>query len=100
MPGVLRVDVDASGWRKTRVPVPHDPFDAVFHAEVGGGRGAGEDGAESAFVDGLATLQRFKTDDGQGLRQFLDRNLGRFDPPVAAEIVRLATEVLGDDRPR
>lgn len=101
VPSVLRIDVDADGLRTSYVPVPHEPFDAVFHPKAGdddawsmGG------GGESPFVQGLKELQSLKTAEGAGLRQFLDQNLGRFDPRVAGEVRKLAKEVLGDaDRP-
>jgi predicted phosphodiesterase len=94
-PGVLRIDVTENGWTKTRMAVPHESFESVFQSDM---VQAGAQSAPSAFIDGLAALQRHKTDDGQGLKEFLEKNLSRFDPPVAAEINRLATEVLGHAR--
>jgi len=92
-PSVLRVDVTDSQWTPTRIVVPHQPAEKVFQSEIV--QAAAE---SSAFIDGLAALQRYKTDDGQGLMEFLDRQLARFEPAIAAHIRRLATEVLSDER--
>ena len=50
----------------------------------------------SAFVAGLAELQARRTASGAGLLPFLEQNLGQFQPAVAAEIMNLAQEVIGN----
>jgi len=90
VPSVLRVDVQQGSWTSRFVEVPHAPFDEVFHEEVV------EEVAEtgrSAFVEGLAELQARRTQTGEGLTAFLERNLPRFDADVAEEIRSLAREV-------
>jgi predicted phosphodiesterase len=93
VPGVLRIDVSNEGWSKTRVAVPFEPFENVFHEAVDA-----DDltpAGESAFITGLAALQKFKTAGGEGLKEFLERNLTQFpDARVQHEIRALATEVL------
>jgi predicted phosphodiesterase len=93
VPSVLRIDVSVSGWSKTRVPAPHEPFENVFHPQVEADLPA--PAGESLFITGLAALQRFKTAGGEGLREFIERNMEQFpDPRVQHEIRALATEVL------
>ena len=93
VPSVLRVDVTTAGYDRRRIPVPHEPFDDVFHADVAGADVAAD---QSAFVRELAALESVRTASGAGLKSFLDANLGQFDPRVADEIRLLATEVLSD----
>jgi predicted phosphodiesterase len=93
-PAVLRVDVSPTRWQRQRIPVPHEPFDAVFFPAIDGGDTESTAQALPEFVKGLMTLEKFKTTDGSGLRQFLDANLQQFDPSVSAAIRELATEVL------
>ena len=95
VPSVLRVDVTPGGYETQRVPVPHEPFEDVFHAEV-----AGEqlEYSQSAFVRELAALESVRTASGAGLISFLDVNLPQFDVRVAEEIRSLAKEVLEDAR--
>ena len=69
----------------------HEPFDQVFYESVAIENPEEQD---SAFVRGLAELQARRTETGEGLEIFLDKNLDQFDPPVADEIMRLAKEVL------
>jgi hypothetical protein len=67
-----------------------NPVAEVFHeaiAEFTDGRNGSE------FVAGLAELQARRTDTGDTLHEFLDRNLTQFDIQVAEEIRRLAKEV-------
>jgi len=109
-PAVLRIDIasvagvaDAGpgsatpatdthqSWRATRIDVPHQPFDEVFHAEMDSPEASQ---GESSFIKELAALESIRTASGQGLMAFLDANLGQFDPRVAAEIRSLAQEVL------
>jgi predicted phosphodiesterase len=89
-PAVLRIDVSDGEFVRRRIIVPHEPAGAVFHQEMVQAAGA----AQSAFIDGLAGLERYKTDDGQGLREFLDQQLPKFDPAIAGHIRRLAAEVI------
>ncbi|MDX1948318.1 MAG: metallophosphoesterase [Pirellulaceae bacterium] len=93
VPAVLRIDVGADGPRLEYVTVPHRPFDEVFHEQA---LDAPASEFASAFVAGLAELQSRRTASGAGLMQFLQQNLGQFEPAVAREIERLATEVTSD----
>lgn len=91
VPSVLRADVAADSFALSRVPVPHSPYDDVFHA---GTMSAEIAPGESAFIRELAALESVRTASGAGLREFLSANLASFDAPVAAEIETLAREVL------
>jgi hypothetical protein len=91
VPSVLRVDVSAAGCKCERVPVPHEPFESVFH-EATPGEPLGFE--QSAFVRELAALESIRTASGAGLMSFLEANLSQFDPRVAREIKILAEEVL------
>lgn len=92
VPSVLRVDVGRDGIGEAiRVPVPCRPFDEVFHDDV---RADAAPADESAFVRALSLLESVRTASGAGLRQFLDANVQQFDVRVAAEIQKLAEEVL------
>lgn len=91
VPQVLRIDVDADGWRQQFVDVPHQPFDDVFHAEL---LDESLPTNESSFIQGLAELMSRRTQSGAGLQEFLDQNLPQFDPRVADEIRSLAQELL------
>lgn len=93
VPAVLQIDVSPGGYELSYVEVPHRPFDEVFH-EAASDLPAMAGG--SAFVAGLAELQARRTASGAGLLPFLEQNLGQFQPAVAAEIMNLAQEVLGD----
>ena len=95
VPSVLRVDVTPAGYETQRVPVPHEPFEDVFHAEVAGEQ---VEYSQSAFVRELAALESVRTASGAGLMAFLDVNLPQFDVRVAEEIRSLAKEVLEDAR--
>lgn len=95
IPAALRIDIDADGWRREHVTIPHEPFKAIFHEMVAD---ESVDPTESAFVAGLAELQARRTDTGAGLMEFLEQNIGQFDEEVGTEIMALATEVIGDER--
>jgi len=97
-PAVLRVDVSPTRWQHQRIPVPHQPFDEVFFPAIEVGDTEVSAQALPDFVKGLMTLERFKTADGSGLRQFLEANLDHFDAPIAASIRELAAEVLDNAR--
>lgn len=94
-PRCLRIDVSPAGWQTSYVTVPHEPFDEVFHPK-GVNDWEDADGDESLFIQGLKELQSLKTAEGAGLRRFLEQNLTGFEPRVAAEVRKLAKEVLGD----
>ena len=93
VPTVLRLDVVDTGYELIRVTVPHAPLEEVFHPAVAD---EAVDTSASAFVSGLAELEARRTDEGAGLKQFLEQNLDQFEAPVAAEIRRLAQEVTGN----
>lgn len=93
VPAVLRVDVGPDGWTKRAVEVPHAPYDDVFHPLP---EGTDEDDVAtvgSDFVKGLAELQAHRTGAGEGLVEFLTKNLEGVDAVVAEEIRSLAEEV-------
>ncbi len=92
-PAALRIEVEpgAPGFRATAVAVPHRPYDEVFHPELAAGA---ETSGESTFVANMAALLAAKTGDGAGIFDFLDHNLGRYPAAVAAEVRRLAKEVV------
>jgi predicted phosphodiesterase len=93
VPGVLRIDATPDGFSRSRVAVPFEPFENVFHASVDGDDAVA--GGESLFISGLAALQQFKTAGGEGLKEFIERNLTQFpDARVQQEIRNLAQEVL------
>src|SRR5207237_10054231 len=89
-PAVLQIDVMPDGFAARLVEVPHRPFDEVFHEAV---IDTAIGDAQSAFVTGLAELQARRTASGAGLWEFLEPNLGQFEPAVADEIRSLAREV-------
>ena len=92
-PGALRINIDAAGWSAATVPVPHLPFDEVFHPEV---TEVVQPAQGSLFISGLRQLETIRTG-GAGLAKFLDDNAPQFGPAVAAEISRLAQEILNGD---
>lgn len=89
-PAALVLEVTADGFAAQFVEVPHRPFDEVFHESV---VEQCVSSGQSAFVTGLAELQARRTASGAGLWEFLDHNLGQFEPAVAGEIRALAHEV-------
>ncbi len=95
-PSVLRIDVQKGGWTKAAVMLPHMAFDEVFYPEVKAAAEAVAD--DSPFVRGLAELESLRTESGAGLERFLDQNVEQFEPAVAAEIRKLAKEVLDGER--
>ncbi len=95
-PAVLRVDIDRTSWHYQYVEIPHQPFEAVFHEAVAD---TTMDETKSAFVSGLAELQSRRTQTGEGLMQFLEKNLDQFEDGVIAEIKQLAYEVTRNDGP-
>lgn len=93
VPSALRIDVAGNEHQLCYIEIPHLPFDEVFHEAVI--EAAGEVGS-SAFVAGLAELESRRTASGAGLMEFLESNLGQFEPIVADEIRKLASEVMQD----
>ncbi|MFP3982132.1 MAG: exonuclease SbcCD subunit D [Desulfurivibrionaceae bacterium] len=93
-PSVLLLEPGEDDWSYKRLEVPHRPFEEVFYDAV-----LEEDSEEegSAFVAGLAELQARKTETGAGLKNFLEKNLSRFDEDIAGEVLRLAEEVTDND---
>ncbi len=94
VPSVLRIDVGPDGYQRQHVEVPHRPFEEVFYDAVVQPE---LDTRESAFIAGLADLQARRTACGAGLMEFLQQNVGQFEPAVAKEIMDLAREVSTDD---
>jgi predicted phosphodiesterase len=93
VPSITRIDPGVNGtWHHETVPVPHRPFDDVFYPEVIAEETA--NAGRSDFVAGLAQLQARRTETGEGLQLFLERNLHRFDPEVARRIQSIAQEVM------
>ena len=94
LPSVLRINIDEKEWNYEYVEVPHLPFEEVFHEAL-----VDQDQIElgpSAFIAGLAELQARRTETGEGLTAFLDRNLEQFEQDVTNEIRTLAHEVTQD----
>ncbi len=95
IPAVLRIDgLSDQTFAHQHVEVPHQPYDDVFHEAV---IEAGEEERGSVFVAGLAELQARKTQTGEGLKGFLEKNLDRFEKEVADEIRKLAGKVTEND---
>jgi hypothetical protein len=78
-------------WKIQWIPVPHEPFDNVFHPELEIDATNQEQG--SGFIADLRELTARRTDSGAGLNDFLKQHLDQFEPPVATEIQRLAAHV-------
>ncbi len=93
VPAVLQIDVTSANYECHSVPVPHLPFDEVFHPLVIDHVVNAE---ESQFITGLADMQARRTASGAGLEACLEQNLTQFQPQVAAEIRTLAREVLAN----
>jgi len=93
VPSALSITFAAGEPAMEYVEVPHEPFEDVFYPEVAA---QGDETSGSAFVDGLSELQARRTESGEGLKYFLQRNLNQFDSDVAEEIRNLAREVLLD----
>ncbi len=94
-PAVLRLDISQTGWTCQYVEIPHQPFDQVFYEAVADT--AADDDTGSAFVSGLAELQARRTQTGEGLMLFLEKNLDQFEADVINEIKQLAYEVTRND---
>ncbi|MBS3759645.1 MAG: metallophosphoesterase family protein [Desulfobacterales bacterium] len=94
LPAVLRVNIDRVQWHYEYIEVPHQPFETVFHEAVAE---KPTDEGSSAFISGLAELQARRTQTGEGLMQFLNKNLDQFEDDVISEIQQLAYEVTRND---
>lgn len=90
VPAVLRIDIEGEQYRMEPVVIPHAPFESVFHEAI---VETELESTHSVFVAGLAELQARRTSGGEGLIDFLNHNLSRFEPAVAEEILRLTQEV-------
>lgn len=94
IPKALHVQVSDVGLKFEDVVVPHKPFDEIFHeAMVPTEQAQGE----SAFISGLKELTNRRTDSGAGLKEFLQENVGQFEPDVAEQILDLAKEITQED---
>jgi DNA repair exonuclease SbcCD nuclease subunit len=93
-PAVLRIDIEAGRWTSHAVEVPHQPFEEVFHLDASA---RPEEEGDSLFIRGLERLEAIKSASGAGVMEFIEKNVDQFEPPVAAEIRRLAEKVLGHD---
>ena len=95
IPAVLRIDgINDGSFASSHVEVPHQPYDEVFHEAV---IEAVEEERSSIFVAGLAELESRRTQTGNGLKAFLEKNLDRFETDVADEIRKLAEKVTGNE---
>jgi len=94
-PAVLRIDISQTGWSYQYLEIPHQPFDQVFYEAVSDAEADEETG--SAFVSGLAELQARRTQTGEGLMLFLEKNLDQFEEDAVREIMQLAYEVTRND---
>lgn len=90
VPSVLRVDVQPDRWTHDWVVVPHQPFEAVFHAEA---FDQPESAGGSMYIKGLGELLARRTDTGAGLKAFVEQNVGAMEPDVGREILALLEEV-------
>ncbi len=90
VPSAFRIDVAPDSWQESYVTVPHlPPLDVFVQSEAPTGVLPLE---TSGFVQGLEAMLARRMH-GEGLQEFLDHNLGRFDQDVQDEIRRLADEV-------
>ena len=94
-PAVLRLDISQTNWSYQYIEIPHQPFDQVFHEAVADTEA--DDDTGSAFVTGLAEMQARRTQTGEGLMHFLEKNLDQFESDVVREIKQLAYEVTQND---
>ena len=80
-------------WVAEWVPVPHQPFNEVFHEQVICDEDDSAVGG-SGFIADLKDLTIRRTETGAGLIEYLQNHLSNFEQPVAEEIQRLASEVI------
>jgi len=93
VPCVFRVDVHADRLDAVRVPIPVEPYDAIFLPIT---EQAPVHVTQSVFIRSLQAIESARTASGAGLNEFLDANLDQFRPPVRDEIRAIAKEVLDD----
>jgi DNA repair exonuclease SbcCD nuclease subunit len=92
VPGVMRIDVTQEAIVRERIVVPHKPFEECFHPAES--IATPVQGA-SQFIAGLSVMQKFRTEDGEGLRRLIEQNLPDIpDQRVRIEIQNLMNEVL------
>lgn len=95
-PAVLRIDVDAKGWRQSYVEVPHASEEEVFSPKTSF-ESQEDDLQNFLFVQNLKKrrelIQRGRAR-GEALTAFLDANKADFDKDVFERITLLAKEVL------
>ena len=89
----LRLDLqNGQQWLAEWITVPHKPFEEVFHQQVQGDDQTTPGG--SGFIADLKELTARRTETGAGLMSYLQSHLQNYDEPVAAEVRRLAEEVI------
>ncbi len=86
-------------WLAEWITVPHQPFDQVFHAQVSNDDDTEEDSG-SGFIAELKELTARRTETGTGLLEYLQTNLDNYEDAVAAEVRRLAEEVINGKQTR
>lgn len=94
IPKALHVKVSDVGLKFEDVIVPHQPFDEIFHEAI---VPTEQEQSESGFISGLKELTNRRTDSGAGLKEFLNENIGQFEPDVADQILTLAKEITQED---
>ncbi|MEM9942925.1 MAG: metallophosphoesterase [Planctomycetota bacterium] len=87
VPSGIQIDIYPDHFQRSRVVIPHEPFEQVFHETVVTDQ---LQISESGFVAGLAELNARRTESGAGLHQFLAANLDQFEQEVADQILVLA----------
>lgn len=93
IPSILKiVPQENLSWTTEIVPLPHEPFDQVFHASLEDVIFKPTDG-RSAFIQGLETIESTRTSGGAGLISFINSNIGQFEKEVADIILNLVKEV-------
>jgi predicted phosphodiesterase len=95
-PSVLRINVNGDSWDSQVIKVPHERFADVFHSDVV--KAVSAENVPSLFVSGLNELGMLRTQGGNGLLIFLEKNMHRYPPEVQAQIQSLAKEVIPDGK--
>lgn len=86
----IRVNSRNRSLESRFVEVPHGAFEEVFHLDT---EPDSVNFERSGFIQGLEQLTSIKTEDGSGLREFLEKNLDDFPSEIAESIRELAKEV-------
>jgi len=94
-PQMLVMHPMVEGWHSENRVVPHEAYEAVFHASIEQAYTA--TAQPSAFITGLAELQSRQTHSGAVLHEFLKENLKNVDPQIAQYIFQLAQEFIEHD---